>query len=260
MCGETAAVRETSQLVRIEKHRVSGGIAALTFAAEEEEVGRGSRPLVFVVHGLLSRKERHIELCLALAEAGYLACTLDARHHGERATPEATTFLGGGLGTEFLMTFAEVVLGTVADLGTLADYFGRDRYGLVGHSMGGYIALKTAVTDPRAAVIVSISGNPDWAAVPDGVTLPPVALEMARAESPLSYPDRFWPRPLLLLHGDADLMVPIHGHRALFSALQPRYTKDLTRLSLVEYPGGGHEFIPDMAERAVAWMRRFLLP
>lgn len=247
-------MRESSQVVRIEKHRVQN-ITALTF--EETEADR-PRPLVFVVHGLLSRKERHIELCLQLARAGFLACTLDARLHGERATPEAAALLSGNLGTGFVLAFADAVLGTVADLATLAGYFGRERYGLIGHSMGGYIALKSAVEDPQAAVIVSIAGNPDWTLGPDGTYLPPGALEIARAQSPLSFPDRFWPRPLLLLHGDSDPTVPVHGVRALHEALRNRYRDDPMRLSLVEYPRVGHEFLPDMAERAVAWMRRFL--
>jgi hypothetical protein len=34
--------------------------------------------------------------------------------------------------------------------------------------------------------------------------------------------------------------------------------EDPQRLSLVEYPRGGHEFTPDMAARAVAWMSRYL--
>ena len=257
------AVREASHIVRIEKHRVEGDIAVLTF----EEVGVGEdltppppRPLVFVAHGLLSRKERHIELCLDLARAGFLACTLDARHHGERATPEAEACLAGEMNAAFLAAFAEAVVGTVADLGTLSAYFGRDRYGIVGHSMGGFIALKAAVSDPRAQVIVSIAGNPDWAGpAPPSAPLSPQQRAWIERESPLSLADRFWPRPLLLLHGTADEVVPVHGARALHAALRPRYAAgDPSRLALVEYPGVDHAFLPDMAARAVAWMARFL--
>lgn len=230
-----------------------------------EEVGAGAepptpRPLVFVAHGLLSRKERHIELCLDLARAGFLACTLDARHHGERATPEAEAGLSGEMNAAFLAAFAEAVVGTVEDLGTLADYFERDRYGVVGHSMGGFIALKAAVTDPRAAVIVSIAGNPDWAGlVPPGARLTPEQRAWLLRESPLALRDRFRPRPLLLLHGNPDEVVPVYGARALHAALRPRYdAEDPSRLALIEYPGAGHALLPDMAARAVDWIARFL--
>lgn len=253
-------MRESSRVVRIEKHRIAD-ISALTFesAAEEGGGGAASRPLVFVAHGLLSRKERHLDLCLMLSDAGFLACTLDARFHGERATPEGAAALGGGLGLDFAAAFSQAVLGTTEDIGRLADYLRRDRYGIIGHSMGGYIALKAAVTDPRAAVIVSISGNPDWTLLPDGGRLPPVAEALARQESPMTRAEAFWPRHLLLLHGAQDRTVPIQGARALRSALAAGpYRENPERLELVEYPDAGHDFLPDMATRAVDWMARFL--
>jgi dipeptidyl aminopeptidase/acylaminoacyl peptidase len=61
------------------------------------------------------------------------------------------------------------------------------------------------------------------------------------------------------LHGDADVTVPIDGARRLYVELSTTaYAADPERLSLVEYPGLGHEFVPDMVERSVAWMRRWM--
>lgn len=136
-------MREWSRLVRIEKHQAPDGIACLTFVDESASgPATTTRPLVFVVHGLLSRKERHSELCLALAHAGFTACALDARSHGERTTPEGAARLSGALGLEFLWAFADAVVGTAADLPLVADYLGHDGYGVIGHSMGGYVALE----------------------------------------------------------------------------------------------------------------------
>lgn len=250
---------ESTHLVRIEKHRV-GDIVALTFSTALDADDATSRPLVFVVHGLMSRKERHIELCLSLAEAGFRACTLDARHHGERATPETMAQLAGGPGPEFLFLFADAIVGTALDIAALGEALGEARYGVIGHSMGGYVALRSIVSDPNVAAIVSISGNPDWTDVPSGVTLPPIVLETARAESPISHPDAFWPRPVLLLHGDRDETVSIRGARRLRELLEPRYASAPERLAMIEFPGHAHEFIPPMATHAIEWMRRFLQP
>ena len=260
-------MRDWSRLVRIEKHRAEpGGISFLTFADQAAADSGDRPPLVFVVHGLLSRKERHSELCLALAHAGFTACALDARGHGERVAPPGGARLDGALGLEFLQAFADAVVGTSADLPSVADYLGRDDYGVIGHSMGGYVALRAAASDERARVIVSVAGNPDWSLLPQGAGafyLPPELADLARRESPLGQAARIFPRPLLMLHGDADTVVPIAGHRALRQALRPLYDAAAEprlreRLSLVEYPGIGHEWLPDMAERAVAWMGRYL--
>ncbi len=260
-------MQDWSRLVRIEKHQAPDGIACLTFA---DEGAWPPRPLVFVVHGLLSRKERHSELCLSLAYAGFTACALDARSHGERATPEGVARLSGALGMEFLWTFADAVIGTAADLPLVADYLGHDAYGIIGHSMGGYVALRACVTDERVRAVVSVAGNPDWSLLPqgsgdaEGPFLPPEVAELARRESPLGQAAHFFPRPLLMLHGDRDTVVPIGGHRALHEALRSHYDdagpEIRDRLSLVEYPGVGHDWLPDMAERAVSWMTRYLSP
>ena len=261
-------MRDWSRLVRIEKHQAPDGISCLTFA-DENASARRAPPLVFVVHGLLSRKERHSELCLALAYAGFTACALDARSHGERTTPEGLARLSGALGMDFLWAFADAVIGTAADLPLVADYLGHDDYGVIGHSMGGYVALRAGASDERVRAIVSVAGNPDWSLLPqgngdgtDGPFLPPEVAELALRESPLGQAARFFPRPLLMLHGDVDTVVPIAGHRALYAALRPRYddAENRDRLSLIEYPGVGHDWLPDMAERAVAWMTRYLSP
>ena len=72
----------------------------------------------------------------------------------------------------------------VADVARLGAYFERDRYGIIGHSMGGYVALKAGVADPHVAVVVSIAGNPDWTLLPEGTRLPPDALPASAGAAP----------------------------------------------------------------------------
>jgi dienelactone hydrolase len=245
--------------VRVEKVRTLEGVTALTV----RPLLRGGRPsdgpLVLVVHGLGSRKERHLELCLLLARAGMTACALDACLHGERSTPEAAARCQAPGSPAFASFFTEAVSATAAELAPLAAHLGHVRYGVVGHSMGGFVALRAAVEDPRIEAVVSIAGSPDWAETARAAGLPPEAVAEAEALSPLGRADAFWPRPLLMLHGDADQTVPVGGQRRLHAALSAgAYAAAPDRLSFVEYPGVGHEFLPDMAERAADWMRRFL--
>ena len=56
-------MKEFSQTVRIERHRLTEDLVALTFV-DAATASEATKPLVFVVHGLGSRKERHLDLCL----------------------------------------------------------------------------------------------------------------------------------------------------------------------------------------------------
>lgn len=252
-------MRESSQLVRIERHRIEDELIVLTFSDEGERRAEARqsprRPVVFVQHGLGSRKERHLDLCLRLAEAGFLACSLDARHHGDRATREMRKRLSDIQSVEFLEAFTETIRGTVQDIAAAATYFGTRSYGIIGHSMGGFIALQAALNDPRVSAVVSIAGalilSPS-----EGVQYPPQIADALRQGDPLLHAAGFWPRPVLLLHGTEDETVPLMGSVRLRDALSPIYAAAPDRLTLREYPGIGHELSPEMATDAVDWIRR----
>jgi uncharacterized protein len=233
--------------VRIERHQV-GEIPALLFRAEGTAE---DAPLVFALHGLTSRKERHLDLCLRLAEAGFRACAPDARSHGERRSEDSAILSGDRTHPDFLPVFSRAVAGTVEDVMRLAGYFGGEQYGIVGHSMGGYIALHTALADARAAVLVSIAGVLDVSQIPRAF-LPPEVAALVNEADVHGRASEFGNRPLLLLHGDADIVVPVSGSR--------RLREMHSSLRLVEYPGIGHEFLPAMAEESVAFLSEHFAP
>ncbi|MBC8102679.1 MAG: alpha/beta fold hydrolase [Cytophagales bacterium] len=250
-------MRETSQVVRIERHRLNEDLVGLTFSSLEGRDESALRRLVFVQHGLGSRKERHLDLCLQLAEAGFLACSLDARFHGDRATPEMRRQLSDIHNAEFPAAFLQTVQGTVQDISALATYFEADSYGLIGHSMGGFIALQTTIADPRVRGVVSVAG-----ALP--LTMPEDMRYSAEAASAMRQTDlaaraaSLWPRPVLLLHGEADETVPLSGSARLYEALRPFYATEPQRLGFVPYVGADHSLAPAMAREAVAWMQKYL--
>jgi dienelactone hydrolase len=252
-------MRESSQLIRIEKHRVDGDLVVLTFAAGDRDGtapgGSGNTPMVFVQHGLGSRKERHLELCLRLAEAGLTACSLDARHHGDRGTPEMRRRLSDIHSVEFLEAFSETIAGTVEDITAAATYFEARSYGIIGHSMGGFIALQTTLADPRVACVVCIAGALILSA-PEGTAYPTGVAEALRQADPVRNVAGFWPRPVLLLHGTNDETVPLRGSVLLRDALTSRYSAKPDRIKLIAYPGAGHELTAEMAAAAVDWTRR----
>jgi uncharacterized protein len=231
--------------VIIERHQV-GEIPVFLYRDADAP---DDAPLVPVLHGLTSRKERHLDLCLRLAGAGFRACALDARYHGDRRTEELSILSGDRTAPDFLATFARTVAGTIQDIATLADYFGAAAYGIIGHSMGGYIALQAALADPRIAALVCISGVLDVTLVPDHARTPDAAPFLSQADVHARAAE-LGDRPVLLLHGEADVVVPVHGARRLRDLLPS--------VSFVEYPGIGHEFLTAMAEASVDFLRQHL--
>lgn len=116
-------------------------------------VERGTGPAIVLLHGItLSAAIWHYQLP-ALAAAGYRVVAFDQRGHG------ASTVGSEGL----------TLLRLAADLGEVLDALDLHRAVLVGHSMGGMVALRHLADDPVAArgrgrigalALVATSANP----------------------------------------------------------------------------------------------------
>lgn len=122
-----------------------------------EDVGAGDRPLV-LVHGLTGFRDDFRERLPALAELGR-TIIYDHRGHGDSAnTGDAASY-----------SFDQLV----ADLGALLDARGVARCDLLGHSVGGMVALRFALAHhPRVASLILM----DTAArAPDGMLRAPLA-------------------------------------------------------------------------------------
>ncbi len=153
----------------------SGRLAAGAIEIAYEERGGGERPLV-LVHGFAGSRDDFADVIDPLSEAGRTVA-LDQRGHGESSNP------GSGYGLDQL----------VRDLTGFLDAAGIARCDVLGHSLGGMVALRLALAHPeRVASLVlmdtaarSTSPMPLWALRAVGVVarvLPPTWLwRMTRA-------------------------------------------------------------------------------
>ncbi|MFB7588708.1 alpha/beta hydrolase family protein [Streptomyces sp. NPDC056169] len=114
---------------------------------------------VVVVPGLDSAKEEFLDLVDALLARGLAVFAMDGPGQGVLAAT-----------TTFVRDYERVV-------GRVIDALGVARIGLVGLSLGGYFAARSAALDPRVAAVATVSGpfRLDWEALP-----PPVREIMAR--------------------------------------------------------------------------------
>jgi len=107
-----------------------------------ETLGTDSNPAIIIIHGLFGDKDNLKSLARELSENYY--CILpDARNHGESFHSDT-------------MTYAAMA----DDIINLADSLKLEQFYLVGHSMGGKLAMETCVKAPKrveAAVFADIS-------------------------------------------------------------------------------------------------------
>lgn len=225
----------------------------------------GKRPAVIVLHGTGGSKDGDlvVEIAQRLAQLGFIAVTIDGRHHGER------TRQGSGA-TEYNEAIARAYktgkehpfyYDTVWDVLRLIDYLEtRDdvdatRIGLTGISKGGIETYFAAAIDTRVAAAAPLIGvqsfrwsldNGQW---PARIATIQSAFDAAAADAKQSRPNAdlvraFYdrvvpgiygefdgpsllplvaPRPLLVINSDSDANTPIAGVRLAVDSARPIY-------------------------------------
>lgn len=249
-------------------------------------------PVVFFVPGFMSQKARHLELGYHLAKHGIFYISLDAAMHGERRdarldqvwNPNAPHIypLESQLDSYALML--EIADRTAQDIDGLIEYFGAQpqvdasRVGVCGDSMGGYITFLAAARNPKVRTIVTIvahpaftqswlddlaqaESNPDWSermAAAASVTARLTAF--VRSIDPYERLGEFCPKPLLMINGDADTVIPIQYALQFYRDLKPSYqaAKQSERLKLSVYRGIDHRVVGGMLIEAAGWFQKYL--
>jgi carboxymethylenebutenolidase len=229
----------------IEEVRVAaddGEILARRYPAD----GDGKRPAVLALHGSRGVEldpnayARHAEALAAAGIDAYLVpyfTAADAQAHDPKtSTPESRGAYNSGRFAGWSRRVSSVVSAVLARPGSTG------RIGLLGFSLGGFVAAQTAAEDARVTALAVLYGG-----MPDTMVARVTHLP-----------------PLLELHGDADRTVP------------PAKGAELVRLARglgapaeqATYPGRGHGFdfsdkdpmTADAIARVVRFFRANLAP
>ncbi|OCG75768.1 alpha/beta hydrolase family protein [Microbacterium sediminis] len=235
--------------------------------------GAETSPAVVVVHGSVDPTSYVSGGDLlpeqrALLAAGFAVLAIDMRGYAgsdPAATAAPTIDPGFGWGTTLDWGMALDVVNALRALRTGAvDGVDADRIGLLGHSLGGLLALDAAVIAPGAAdLVVALASAPsDFRAAIEAMAqerpdladdldqgLPPGYWE---AVSPRAHFDRVT-EPLLMIHGAADDVVP-----AAWSEETARAWEDAgPPADLVVLPGADHHFAPNRDEAVALTVAAF---
>ena len=169
------------------------------------------------------------------------------------------------------------MLGWTRDLKAAIDYLSSleevdgSRLYLLGSSGGAAVSVYVTASDPRVSSLVTLACPADFGFLSDrqqangtidrfrsiGLikdkdfpTSVDDWLDGFVKVSPLSYIDKISPRPLLLIHGDEDDLVPVeHAHKLYEKAAEPK--------ELFIVPGAGHRL--RLEEKAIATAINWLI-
>lgn len=217
--------------------------------------GRGPRPTVVVLHGMPGI-EKNYDLMYELRRSGYNALLFHYR---------------GTWGSQGAFSFA----GTAADTIAALDHLTSDRYAnevdpaaiaLVGHSMGGWAAVMSggdrrvaavcasaAVVEPSKIAFTEEAVGESFTPWLAGITTEgflsswrelPACLDAAAMLA----------KPLLVVHGATDEVIPLEQGRALFAA-----ASEPKRLEI--HPEADHAFIDERrwwVTTVMDWLRQIL--
>ena len=124
--------------------------------------------------------------------------------------------------------FGECLVDAMAAL-TFLGGIGHERVALIGHSFGGAVAINAGTLSPLVTTVIALSSQ----------------LAGAHVVGELA------PKPLLLIHGDADTILPHESSQALYDrAGEPKTLKIL--------PGVGHR-LSEAADQVFDLVRDWLL-
>ncbi|MFJ7078982.1 alpha/beta hydrolase family protein [Streptomyces sp. NPDC098781] len=229
----------------------------------------GRKPVVIVSGGADSVcEELYFAIGRGLAERGYHVLTFDGPGQGEALKRGFVSRADWELPTGAVIDFLETVPGV-----------DRDRIGFVGQSLGGLYAVRVAAHERRLRSVVAWGAQwnihslfADWvrAGGPLIDHLSRWVPQMMGAPDLNSAVDKLKPFradtdaalvscPFLVMHGEADTVVPVDNARLLFDAI-PRTDKQLKIFRFGE-PGSEHCQVDSVhaAARVIgSWFKRTL--
>lgn len=185
-------------------------------------------PAALLLHGLGSEKERMGDtIGLALLRHGVGSLALDLPMHGERDGDELHREAISDNPLQLVATWRAAIAESRLAIRFLASHPAVDanRLGLVGYSLGSFLANIVAGDTPAVrAVVLAASGD-----LPDGL---PFASLVRTIVDPLRAVRRVAGRPLLMVNGRYDRTVtPAQAERLFAAAHEPK---------TMRWHGGGH--------------------
>jgi hypothetical protein len=203
-----------------------------------------SAPAILHVHGNAGNISSHRSFSDFLTLRGFHVLIFDYRGYGR--SDDASPLRRPGLVTDTRAALDALLARPDID---------PDRVGVLGVSLGGAFALDAAAAEPRVRAVATVSAFASWRGIA-GDALPLIGpLLIAPGVDPVDSAARLGDRPLLIMHGQRDTIVPPRHADLLYVAAQQAGVP----AQLWIHPQGDHnsfiQTIPEARDRLEQFFR-----
>ncbi len=225
-------------------------------------LNREKWPTVIFYHGWSSNKDSQHMRAHILAAHGYQAIVPDAAHHGERGTldydaPKVTE--------EYLW---ECVKTSMDEFPELAEFAITEldadpkNIATMGHSMGGITAAAIFTHQAMVKTAIPMNGSLNWDELLFKIEREgnyPEIMKEKKAEildlDPISNVEKLVDRPLLMIHGEDDDVVPTEPDLKFYDKAKASYSEEeQSSIQISVHPGTAHVVTTNMMEEAMDWL------
>lgn len=228
------------------------------------------KPVLFILHGYLGRKESSLEIGYRFVKKHYLVVLPDAYLHGDLETAE----FRNSDSLEKASRMLEIMQNTTDFISAILREYQNEGFtdirgtGLLGFSMGGNIVYNYLSRGENSNIkaAVCVVSTVAWKSAFDRYRkqtpgadkyLTEEIMDATERTQPLNSLANFKDVPLLMLNGEKDETASIEEARECYSRLRAIYSKK-SHVKLIEYKELGHEITSEMTDEAEAWIQKFL--
>lgn len=218
-------------------------------------------PLLIYYHGWSSSRKKQRFIGAIFASLGYVVILPDAINHGDRQTFK-------DYDKNLKDYFMQTIMQNLFEFQTLKNYavknlnVDKNRIAIAGHSMGGYSVAGIFTHNPEIKAAVVFNGAFDWqnaiAETENRYKAEHIELNFEEKKAdPACNIEKILNRPIFILHGKKDSLVPFETQEQFFKIAQQKYS-DKQKIKLVAVERMDHYISIQMLNEAIIWLSKTL--
>lgn len=238
-------------------------IPCIVFSPDEEDK---NTPTVFFYHGWSSCKDNHVFTGEVLSKFGYRVIIPDSIYHGERGNLDYDNF---NVGKKY---FFKTIFNSIDEFPEIFKEaqckfnINTEKIAVMGHSMGGFISSGIFAEHKKVKTMICFNGGTSYKRAVEELTKSDKSYKISKEDdekikkydplTKLMNQDNL--RPIFILHGSSDELVPISIQKYFYEKISPVYKKLPQILKFDEIPRLNHYVTIGMLKSSIEWMNLYI--